>query len=65
MRAVPNPEVPVATVGAAAATEWVEVANAAPLLAGTMRRYLVQVATFLAPTSVRWPTTPSGSWPGG
>lgn len=52
MRAVPVPDVPVATVGATAAAEWVEVANAAPLLAKTMRRYLAQVATFLAPTSV-------------
>jgi non-ribosomal peptide synthetase component F len=32
--------------------EWAEIAAAAPQLAQTMRRYLRQAATFLAPASV-------------
>jgi hypothetical protein len=32
--------------------EWAEIAEAAPQLAETMRRYLRQAATFLAPASV-------------
>jgi integrase len=35
-----------------AAIEWAEIAAAAPQLADTMRRYLRQAATFLAPASV-------------
>jgi site-specific recombinase XerD len=38
--------------GAHAVTEWEQVEQAAPELAITMRRYLAQAATFLAPRSV-------------
>ena len=35
-----------------AAAEWEQIERAAPALAVTMRRYLAQAATFLAPRSV-------------
>jgi hypothetical protein len=35
-----------------AEVQWAEIASAAPVMAETMRRYLGQLATFLAPTSV-------------
>ena len=38
--------------GAHAAAEWAQIEQAAPALAVTMRRYLAQAATFLAPRSV-------------
>jgi site-specific recombinase XerD len=38
--------------GAHAAAEWAQIGQAAPELAATMRRYLAQAATFLAPRSV-------------
>jgi site-specific recombinase XerD len=38
--------------GSHAATEWAQIAEAAPQLAATMRRYLTQIAAFLAPRSV-------------
>jgi site-specific recombinase XerD len=38
--------------GSHAAAEWAQIAEAAPQLAATMRRYLTQVAAFLAPRSV-------------
>ena len=38
--------------GTVAAAEWEQIEQAAPALAGTMRRYLAQAATFLAPRSV-------------
>lgn len=38
--------------GSQAAADWAEIGQAAPVLAATMRRYLAQVATFLAPLSV-------------
>lgn len=38
--------------GSVAAAQWAEFEAVAPLLVRTMRRYLDQVATFLAPTSV-------------
>src|SRR5262245_3005317 len=44
--AVPHP------AGAPAAAQWAAIAGQAPQLAGTMGRYLSQVATFLAPRSV-------------
>jgi integrase len=40
------------TAGAKAAAEWAEISAAAPLMASTMRRYLNQASTFLAPASV-------------
>ncbi|MGN6176562.1 MAG: tyrosine-type recombinase/integrase [Streptosporangiaceae bacterium] len=40
------------TAGAHAAAEWAQIEQAAPGLAVTMRRYLAQAATFLAPRSV-------------
>jgi site-specific recombinase XerD len=39
-------------LGGQADLEWAEIATAAPQLADTMRRYLGQAATFLAPASV-------------
>ncbi len=39
-------------LGSQADLEWAEIATAAPQLADTMRRYLGQAATFLAPASV-------------
>jgi len=38
--------------GSRPAAEWAQIAPAAPQLAATMRRYLGQLATFLAPHSV-------------
>jgi site-specific recombinase XerD len=38
--------------GSHAAAEWAQIGQAAPQLAATMRRYLTQVAVFLAPRSV-------------
>jgi site-specific recombinase XerD len=38
--------------GSHAAAEWAQIGQAAPHLAATMRRYLTQVAVFLAPRSV-------------
>ena len=38
--------------GSHAAAEWAQIQHAAPQLAATMRRYLTQVAAFLAPRSV-------------
>ena len=38
--------------GSRAAAEWTQIGQAAPQLAATRRRYLTQVATFLAPRSV-------------
>ena len=38
--------------GSQAAAEWAQIEQAAPQLAATMRRYLTQVAAFLAPRSV-------------
>jgi site-specific recombinase XerD len=38
--------------GSHAAVEWDHIGQAAPQLAATMRRYLTQVAAFLAPRSV-------------
>jgi site-specific recombinase XerD len=38
--------------GSHAAAEWAQIGQAAPQLAATMRRYLTQVAAFLAPRSV-------------
>jgi site-specific recombinase XerD len=38
--------------GSGPAAEWAQIAPAAPLLAATMRRYLGQLGTFLAPASV-------------
>ena len=38
--------------GSHAAAEWAQIAEAAPQVAATMRRYLTQVAAFLAPRSV-------------
>jgi site-specific recombinase XerD len=38
--------------GSHAAAEWAQITEAAPQLAATMRRYLTQVAAFLAPRSV-------------
>jgi len=38
--------------GSHAAAEWTQIEQAAPQLAATMRRYLTQVAAFLAPRSV-------------
>jgi site-specific recombinase XerD len=38
--------------GSRSAAEWAQIAPAAPQLAATMRRYLGQLATFLAPRSV-------------
>ena len=50
MSAVPAPERQPA--GWHAGTEWAEIAAAAPQAAATMRRYLRQLGTFLAPRSV-------------
>jgi hypothetical protein len=41
-----------APAGTHAAVEWTQIGQAAPELAATMRRYLTQAATFLAPRSV-------------
>ena len=41
-----------AVAGSIAAAEWAQIEAAAPQLAATMRRYLQQLATFLAPASV-------------
>src|SRR6516225_3509228 len=41
-----------AAAGTVAAAEWAQIERAAPALAATMRRYLAQAATFLAPRSV-------------
>ena len=41
-----------APAGTLAAAEWAQIGRAAPALAVTMRRYLAQAATFLAPRSV-------------
>ena len=41
-----------APAGTVAAAEWEQIGRAAPALAVTMRRYLAQAATFLAPRSV-------------
>ena len=38
--------------GSRPAAEWAQIAPAAPQLAATMRRYLGQLGTFLAPASV-------------
>jgi site-specific recombinase XerD len=38
--------------GSHAAAEWAQIGQAAPQLAATMRRYLTQIAAFLAPRSV-------------
>jgi site-specific recombinase XerD len=38
--------------GSHAAAEWAQIGEAAPQLAATMRRYLTQIAAFLAPRSV-------------
>jgi site-specific recombinase XerD len=38
--------------GSHAAAEWAQIAETAPQLAATMRRYLTQIAAFLAPRSV-------------
>ena len=38
--------------GAGVASEWAELSARAPQLAATMRRYLIQLTTFLAPRSV-------------
>jgi site-specific recombinase XerD len=38
--------------GSGPLAEWAEIGQAAPVLAATMRRYLAQAATFLAPLSV-------------
>ena len=38
--------------GSRAAAEWEQIGQAAPDMAVTMRRYLAQAATFLAPRSV-------------
>ncbi len=38
--------------GSGPLAEWAETGQAAPMLAATMRRYLRQAATFLAPRSV-------------
>jgi len=46
--AAPIPE----PAGSQATAEWVEIETVAPQVAATMRRYLGQVATFLAPRSV-------------
>jgi hypothetical protein len=67
--AVPAPGRPPA--GWHAGTEWAEIAAAAPQAAATMRRYLRQLGTFLAPRSVdaadgalrqfaRWMTADAG-----
>jgi site-specific recombinase XerD len=67
--AVPAPEQQPA--GWHAGTEWAEIAAAAPRAAATMRRYLRQLGTFLAPRSVdaadgalrqfaRWMTADAG-----
>jgi hypothetical protein len=67
--AVPAPEQQPA--GWHAGTEWAEIAAAAPQAAATMRRYLRQLGTFLAPRSVdaadgalrqfaRWMTADAG-----
>ncbi len=45
--------------------EWAVLSAEAPQLAATMRRYLVQLTTFLAPGAWTWPTPPCASWPGG
>ena len=69
MSAVPAPEQHPA--GWHAGTEWAEIAAAAPQAAATMRRYLRQLGTFLAPRSVdaadsalrqlaRWMVTEAG-----
>jgi site-specific recombinase XerD len=60
-----------AVAGSTAAAEWTQIETAAPLVAALMRRYLRQLATFLAPASVdaaenalrqlaRWLTTDAG-----
>jgi hypothetical protein len=41
-----------APAGTRAAAEWTQIGQVAPELAATMRRYLTQAATFLAPRSV-------------
>jgi hypothetical protein len=41
-----------APAGTRAAAEWAQIGQVAPELAATMRRYLTQAATFLAPRSV-------------
>ena len=41
-----------APAGSQAAAEWTQFGQAAPQLAATMRRYLAQLAAFLAPRSV-------------
>ncbi len=51
MNAVPQPS-PADVPQSQAEIEWAEIAAAAPLMAETMRRYLRQAATFLAPASV-------------
>ena len=50
MSALPAPDRDLAASGPAA--EWAQITPAAPQLAATMRRYLSQLATFLAPASV-------------
>ena len=50
MSALPAPGGDLAGCGPAA--EWAQIAAAAPQLAATMRRYLGQLGTFLAPASV-------------
>jgi site-specific recombinase XerD len=51
MRALPaQPDQP--SAGGVIADEWDRIAAEAPELAATMRRYLRQISTFLAPTSV-------------
>jgi site-specific recombinase XerD len=50
MKAVPIEAA--ASAGSRAAVEWSEIEAVAPQVAATMRRYLAQLATFLAPRSV-------------
>ena len=50
MSALPAPDREPA--GSRSAAEWAQITPAAPQLAATMRRYLGQLATFLAPRSV-------------
>jgi hypothetical protein len=45
--------------------EWAELSARAPHLAATMRRYLVQLTTFLAPRSVDVADSTLRNWPAG
>jgi hypothetical protein len=52
--------------GAGPLAEWAEIGQAAPALAATMRRYLREAATFLAPRSVDVADAAlPAAWPGG